>query len=80
MAKTVNCGYPPPPPDQMMTKKEVASLMRVEARTVNNWMAKRWLRFVRIGNTVRFRRSDVIGSMDRHEDGSTESKNDPSMV
>jgi excisionase family DNA binding protein len=45
--------------DRPLTKDELANYYGVERRTIEHWMAKRYIPFVKIGKTVRFYRADV---------------------
>jgi len=65
--------------DPMMTVKEVATLLRVEPRTVRRWVDLGRLRPVRVGalGHIRFRRSDVLRTLERVE--WEEPRHDPSM-
>jgi excisionase family DNA binding protein len=64
--------------DPLLTKKEVATLWRVGLRTVERWVELKRLRGVRIGGTVRFRRSEVLRSADRYQYGDSD-RHDPAM-
>jgi excisionase family DNA binding protein len=45
--------------DRYLTKDEVAALLGVSRRTVDNFMRRGWLVYHKIGRTVRFRMNDV---------------------
>jgi excisionase family DNA binding protein len=45
--------------DRYLTKQEVAALLGVSRRTVDNFMRRGWLVYHKIGRTVRFRKHDV---------------------
>ena len=45
--------------DRYLTKDEVAALLGVARRTVDNFMRRGWLVYHKIGRTVRFRKHDV---------------------
>ncbi len=45
--------------DRYLTKDEVAALLGVSRRTVDNFMRRGWLVYHKIGRTVRFRKHDV---------------------
>lgn len=66
-------------PDDLMTKKDVAKYMSVDTRTVERWVARGRLRALRISNTVRFRRSELIQAMETYQYGDPSPKPDPSM-
>jgi len=44
----------------LLTKKELAPHLRVGTRTVDQWMRKGRIPFLKIGKTVRFRLPDVL--------------------
>ncbi|MBU6401107.1 MAG: excisionase family DNA-binding protein [Verrucomicrobia bacterium] len=45
--------------ERYLTKDEVAALLRVSRRTVDNLMRRGWLVYHKIGRTVRFRKDDI---------------------
>ena len=45
--------------ERYLTKGEVAGLMSVSLRTVDNLMRRGWLVYHKIGRTVRFRKDDI---------------------
>ena len=45
--------------DRYLNKDEVAALLGVSRRTVDNFMRRGWLVYHKIGRTVRFRKQDV---------------------
>lgn len=48
----------------LLTKKELAPHLRVGPRTVDEWMRKKRLPFLKIGKTVRFRLADVLAKLE----------------
>ena len=46
--------------DSLLTKKELAPHLRVGPRTLDEWMRKGRVPFLKIGKTVRFRLADVL--------------------
>jgi excisionase family DNA binding protein len=46
-----------------LDKKQTARLLQITDRTLSYWMQKRMIPYVRIGRTVRFRRSDLENSV-----------------
>jgi excisionase family DNA binding protein len=44
----------------LLTKKELAPHLRVGPRTLDEWMRKGRVPFLKIGKTVRFRLADVL--------------------
>ena len=65
--------------DELMTTKEVASMLRVEPRTVHRWIALGRVKPLRIGRTIRFSRASVIRSAERYEYGGDSDRHDPAM-
>jgi excisionase family DNA binding protein len=45
--------------DPVLTIKELAARFRVSGRTIQNWMRRGYLPYLRIGRNVRFRWSEV---------------------
>jgi excisionase family DNA binding protein len=45
--------------EAFLTKIDVAKLLRITTRSVDEWMRKRRLPFYKIGRTVRFKLADV---------------------
>jgi len=45
--------------ERYLTKREVAALLGVSRRSVDNFMRRGWLVYHKIGRTVRFRMDDV---------------------
>ena len=45
--------------DPVLTKRELAARFRVSGRTIDNWMKRGYLPYIRIGRNVRFRWSEV---------------------
>lgn len=46
-----------------MTKSQTAAFLQVSTRTLDNWMRQRLVPYLRIGRTIRFRRSDLEGNL-----------------
>ncbi len=46
--------------DGLLTKRELATRLRVSTRTVDQYMRDRRVCFVKLGKTVRFRWADVL--------------------
>jgi excisionase family DNA binding protein len=46
--------------DGLLDKPELAAKLRISKRTVDAWMKKRRLPFIKIGKTVRFNWSEVL--------------------
>ena len=54
---------------QLWGKKTVARLFDYNERTINDWMRKRWLPFIKIGKSVRFIPADVEAFIQSHRIG-----------
>jgi excisionase family DNA binding protein len=53
--------------DEILTKREAANVLRISVRTADEWMRKGILPFVKMPTgAVRFRRSHMLGLMDRY--------------
>ena len=46
--------------DDLLNKWELAHKLHVSKRTVDSYMKRGWLTYIRLGKTIRFRWSDVI--------------------
>lgn len=53
--------------DGLLSKKEVAARLRISPRTLDLWMRKKRIPFLKIGKTVRFRFPDVLEKLSRFE-------------
>lgn len=67
-----------------LTKGEAATFTRFGVRTIDRWMSRGWLPFVKLPNgQVRFRENDLRTAMDRQWDmdrtGRDAARGDPSM-
>jgi excisionase family DNA binding protein len=49
--------------DGMLDKGEVAARLRIGKRTVNLWMKRGWLPYIKLGTVVRFRWGDVLAKL-----------------
>lgn len=53
--------------NEILNKKEAANVLRISVRTADEWMRKGILPFVKMPTgAVRFRRSHILGLMDRY--------------
>jgi excisionase family DNA binding protein len=52
--------------DALLTKKEIAPRLRVGPRTVDEWMRKGRIPFLKLGKSVRFRWSDVLEKLSEY--------------
>ena len=50
----------------LLTKRDLASMAKVYPRTIDNWMARGWLPFLKLGKSVRFLPSDVQKFIESH--------------
>jgi excisionase family DNA binding protein len=51
--------------DWLLTKEELAPHLRIGHRTVDDWMRRGIIPFLKIGKAVRFRLPDVLESLSR---------------
>lgn len=56
---------PPPDPDILLTVDEAAEFLKVSRVTLWQWEKKKILVPSKIGNLVRYRKSDIITAMER---------------
>jgi excisionase family DNA binding protein len=55
----------PAKPCPYLEKKEVADLFQVSCRTIDNWMAKGYLPYYKLGRIIRFKLCDIEAQLDR---------------
>lgn len=67
------------PDEPYMTVKQVAQLMQVEPQTVRRWVKLRRLNPLRVGQTIRFKRADLMTALEKYEYGDPNPPHDPSM-
>ena len=53
------------PDNQMVDKAEIAKMLGMTIRTVDNWMDRGLIPYFKIGRSVRFRKNDVIQHLNR---------------
>lgn len=53
------------PREQLLDKRGVARLSQSTPRSVENWMARGLIPYLKIGRLVRFRESDVLAALDK---------------
>ena len=46
--------------DGLLTKRELAKKLKVSVRTLDDWMRRGRIAYLKIGKTVRYRYSDVL--------------------
>jgi excisionase family DNA binding protein len=49
--------------DRFLKKSQVAQLLQVTTRTVDEWMRRRLVPYYRVGRTIRFREEDVVAHL-----------------
>ena len=47
----------------LLNKGEAAARLRIGRRSVDNWMKRGWLPYIKVGKTIRFRWSDVLAKL-----------------
>jgi excisionase family DNA binding protein len=52
--------------DRLLTKVELAQRLRIDPRTVNIWMKRGRLPYLKLGKSLRFRWSDVDAALNRY--------------
>ena len=55
--------------ERLLSKKELAPRLNVAVRTVDSWMQRGLLPYLKIGRSVRFRWSDVMEGLERFRVG-----------
>ncbi len=53
--------------ESLMTQEQVAEMFGVTVHAVRKWRSKNLLPYMRVGKTVRMKRSDVMDFYARHE-------------
>ena len=62
-----------PPDSAVLTKAGAAEFLKVKPRTVDDWMRKKRIPFVKLpSGTVRFRRSQLLDFLAKYEQCSAE--------
>lgn len=49
--------------DALLTKRGLAPRLEISTRTLDDWMRRGWVPYIKIGKTVRFRLEDVIAKL-----------------
>jgi predicted DNA-binding transcriptional regulator AlpA len=52
--------------DGLLNKRGLAAKLGISKRTVDAYMRKKWLPYIKLGKTVRFRWGDVVESLNRY--------------
>jgi excisionase family DNA binding protein len=50
----------------LLKKREVTALLRVSLRTLDDWISRQIIPFIKVGGAVRFLRSDVDALIQKH--------------
>ncbi len=58
-----------PTNEQLLTKQQACNLCNISSRTMNDWMKRKIIRYLKIGKTVRFVPSEVKASLGRYAQG-----------
>ena len=53
-------------PEAMLTKKELASRLKISVRTLENWQRRGVVPFVKVGKIVLFHWPDVVAHLKNH--------------
>lgn len=48
---------------ELLTRSEVVELLKISLPTLSEWTKKGWLNSYRIGNSIRYKRSEIINSL-----------------
>lgn len=59
LARLINSFKPEKKEDEYLTRKEVSKILKVSLVTISDWSKKKILKPKRIGNLIRFKRSDI---------------------
>ena len=51
--------------DELLTKRELAARLKKSPRCIEQWMRRRYLPYIKIAHTVRFRWRDVLEALER---------------
>ena len=52
--------------DGLLDKWELAPKLRISKRSLDNWMKRGWLPYIKLGRSVRFRWSDVVEQLAKY--------------
>lgn len=55
--------------DRLMTEEEAADYLRIKSRQLYNWRIKGHIPFIRIGRSLRFRKSAIDNALARQTRG-----------
>ena len=51
--------------EELLTKRELAARLKKSPRCIEQWMRRRYLPYIKIAHTVRFRWRDVLEALER---------------
>ena len=54
---------------ELLKKREAAAMLRVGLRTLDTWISRQTIPFVKIGRAVRFLRTDIEAFIQKHRIG-----------
>ena len=61
-----NAGaFPQAAAPQLVTKNEIAQLAKVSHRTVDNWIKRKTVPYLKIGGSIRFNVAEVMAALSR---------------
>jgi excisionase family DNA binding protein len=60
----IKTNFQPKEPIELMTRQEVADFFQISLVTVHDWTKKELLKSYRIGNRVRYKRSEIIENLE----------------
>ena len=52
--------------DDLLDKWELAPKLRISKRSLDNWMKRGWLPYIKLGRSVRFRWRDVVEQLAKY--------------
>ena len=52
--------------DGLLTKRGLAPRLEISTRTLDDWMKRGWVPYIKIGKSVRFRLADVLEKLNAH--------------
>jgi hypothetical protein len=51
--------------EELLTKRELAARLKKSPRCIEQWMRRRYLPYIKIAHTVRFRWRDILEALER---------------
>ena len=52
--------------EELLTKRQLAPRLRCSARTLDEWMKRGRIPYIKLGKTVRFRWADVVSKLNQY--------------